>query len=87
MQSSNIHDKIIGIDNFMSLAHSNSALLPDLLAIINGVDYKYNRGYFITDEDIDKLFEWRNFVSNKIINKLNEIRNKKGLPRFRYEDM
>ena len=87
MQSSNIHDKIIGIDNFMSLAHSNSVLLPDLLAIINGVGYKYKRGYFITDEDIDKLFEWRNFVSDKIINKLNEIRNKKGLPRFRYEDM
>lgn len=87
IQSSNIQDKVIGIDNFMALAHSNSALLPDLLAIVNGVNYEYNRGYYITDEDIDELFEWRGVVSNKIINKLNEIRKRKGLSRFSYEDM
>lgn len=87
MQSSDIHNKVIGIDNFMALSHTNSTLLPDLLAIVNDVGYKYNVGYYLIDEDIDKLFEWRSFVDDKIINKLNEIRTRKGLSKFRYEDM
>ena len=87
MQSSNIHDKVIGIDNFMALSHTNSTLLPDLLAIVNGVCYKHNIGYYITDEDIDKFFDWRSLIDKKIIIKLNEIRKRKGLSRFRYEDM
>lgn len=87
MQSSDIHDKVIGIDNFMVLTHTNSTLLPDFLAIVNGVGYKYNVGYYLIDEDIDKLFEWRSSVSDKIINKLNEIRTQKGLSKFRYENI
>ncbi len=87
IQSHNIHNKIIGIDNFMALSHTNSTLLPDLLAIINGVNYKYKIGYCISDEDIDKLFDWRSLIDKKIIDKLNEIRKRKGLSRFKYEDM
>ncbi len=87
IQSSDIHDKVIGIDNFIALSHTSSTLLPDLLVIVNGVNYKYKIGYCITDEDIDKLFEWRILVDKKIVDKLNEIRERKGLSRFKYEDM
>lgn len=87
IQSSDIHDIVIGIDNFMALSHTSSTLLPDLLAIINGAAYKHKTGYYLTDEDIDILFEWRTSIDNKIVNKLNEIRHQKGLSRFKYEDM
>lgn len=88
MISSDIHDKVIGIDNFIALSHSNSALLPDLIALINGITvlYEVSNSKF-EDEIIDYYFKWRENVSDKIVEKLNEIRNRKGLSRFKYEYM
>ncbi len=84
LQSSDIHDRVIGIDNFMSLSHTNSTLLPDLISVINGVTVLYEEA---DDETIVYYFEWRTKVDKHIIEKLNEIRNRKGLSRFSYEDM
>ena len=84
LKSSDINDKVIGIDIFMVLSHSNSTLLPELISILNGVTLLHEE---VEDETQDYYFEWRKKVSNKIIKKLNEIRNQKGLSRFKYEDM
>jgi len=84
LKSSDINDKVIGIDIFMVLSHSNSTLLPELISILNGVTLLHEE---VEDETQDYYFEWREKVSNKIIKKLNEIRNQKGLSKFKYENM
>lgn len=85
LQSSDIHNKVIGIDNFMSLAHTNSTLLPELISLINGVTVLHIKE--IDDEILDYYFDWRNKVDENIVKKLNEIRERKGLSRFKYENM
>ena len=45
MKSSNIHNKVIGIDNFMALSHTLNALLVSLVLIINNIDYKFGVDY------------------------------------------
>lgn len=47
MKSDDIHDKVIGIDNFMSLSHTLEALIINIILIINNINYK-----FISDYDI-----------------------------------
>lgn len=84
LKSSDINNKVIGIDIFMALSHSNSTLLPELISILNGVTLLHED---VEDETQDYYFEWREKISNKIIKKLNEIRTQKGLSRFKYEDM
>ncbi len=83
MKSSDIEDKTIGIDMFMSIAHTNEHILPDLVAISNNVDYEYGKGYALNDyDDIEIFFDWRSKIGDKIVKKLNEIRNRKGLSKI-----
>lgn len=83
MKSDDIHDRVIGIDNFMSLAHTNSTLLPEIISLVNGVTVLHEED----DEKVDYYFDWRTKVDRNIVKILNEIHNRKGLTRFRYEDM
>ncbi len=80
MKSSDLHDKVIGIDNFISLAHTTGTLLIDLLAINNNF---YLTNYDdITEEEqsaADKFVLWRKKLNVSVIDKLNKIRNRKGL--------
>ncbi len=80
MKSSDIHDKVIGIDNFISLAHTTGTLLTDLLAINNNF---YLTNYDdITEEEqpaADKFVIWRKKLNISVIDKLNKIRNRRGL--------
>ena len=85
MKSSNIHEKVIGIDNFMSLAHTNNSFLIELVAINNSIS---NRGKQSTNDDIyTNYLRWKIPFDTYIVDKLNEIRNRKGLSRFKYQEM
>lgn len=85
MKINDTHDKVIGIDNFISLSHTNSALLIDLVAINNNF---YLTNYDdITEEEqhsADKFIIWRNKLNESVIHKLNKIRNRRELPLFKY---
>lgn len=88
LQSPDIHNKVIGIDNFMSLAHTNSTLLPELFAIIYDVKNRYNPTDDEYDEQDFKLYlKWLIKIDKKIVIELNHIRNRKGLSRIRYKEM
>ncbi len=74
LSSNNIHDKTIGIDNFMGLAHYNDLLLLSLLHAEADKDF-----INISDEELDDEWKWKTQLSSKIITRLNEIRHRQGL--------
>ncbi len=76
--SYDIHDKVIGIDNFVSLSHESSILLIELIALVNSVVRLDG-----VQEEI--YLNWLYRVDNNVVKKLNEIRNRKGLEPFKYE--
>lgn len=82
MKSSDLHEIVIGIDNFMAFSHMTSLLIVDLVALDIGVPYIHNDGYNLNEEEMDIFYRWRSFVSDKIKNKLDEIRNRAGLKRI-----
>ncbi len=76
MKNDNIHDKTIGIDMFIGIAHSETVLLIILITLNAGINIFLIRNI----ESEDKYFNWQDKISNDIIDKLNEIRNRKELP-------
>ena len=82
MKSGDIHDIVIGIDNFMAISHMTSLLIIDLVALDIGVPYIRNDGYNLNEEEMDIFYRWRSFVSDEIKKKLDDIRNRVGLKRI-----
>ncbi len=85
MKSSDIHDKVIGIDLIFSLTHQGSHFLYDILCNSNGLDF-VNAYLNATRQtvDIKDIREIDKVLNEIFLNKLEEIRNRRGFIKLKY---